>query len=151
MILGSTGRGTPFCSYQLLASFFAFSKTHSNLPMNLQVTWQVSFVVEGFSALGAVCCELLRATMDRHVVLEVSELGKLLVALVTLVFWLQMALFVDLLVMSWISTFKLSHKYFNWKLIFVETFFSFQNWFFNNFCYVINLQACLLIPQTVST
>lgn len=71
--------------------------------MNLQVTTQVSFVVEGFPALGTICCELLCSTMYRHVVLEVAELGKLLATLAALIFWLQVTFFVYLWVVSLIS------------------------------------------------
>lgn len=40
--------------------------------MNLKVTAQISFVVEGLSALGTVSSKFLRSTMNRHVVLEVA-------------------------------------------------------------------------------
>lgn len=55
-------------------------------PVNLKVTTQISFVVEGLSALWAVGCKFFRSTMNRHVVLEIAQLRKLFITLAALVF-----------------------------------------------------------------
>jgi hypothetical protein len=82
--------------------------------MNFQVTAQITFVVKGLPALGTIRGEFFCASMDRHVIFEVPKLRELLETDRTLIFRLQMTLFVNLLkYFCWFYHWNIA---FAWKL-----------------------------------